>query len=59
MKTHIKYYHGVPMIIRVDGRKVGHGLVRQARRKVVDVQVGMLHFHSEQRARQFVKALEA
>lgn len=57
MKTHTKYYLGVPMTITVDGRKVGHRLHKQARRKVVDVQIDMLHFHSEYNAKRFLREL--
>lgn len=58
MKKHIKYYKGIPLTIFVDGRKVGHSLTKQARRKVTKVYVDMLQFNSEGQAKQFIKELE-
>lgn len=58
MKKHIKYFKGIPLTIFVDGRKVGHSLTKQARRKVVQVNVGMLQFNSERQAIQFIRELE-
>lgn len=47
-RTHVKHYRGIPIVLSSPHKRVRVGHI---------VQVGVLQFHSEYKAKQFIRSL--